>query len=270
MKLKFVDQKYQMDAVNAIVDIFDGAEIKNSQFTIDISRGLSEYASDQLEGIGISYELGYSNKLSLNDAELLENVKVVQEKNGILKSTDIQKRNFTIEMETGTGKTYVYTKTILELHKKYGFTKFIVVVPSIAIKEGVFKSFEITKEHFLLKYDNEVYNYFVYESSQLPQVQTFATSSNIEIMIINIDAFRKSFDDPDKETKANIIHRPSDRLSGNKPIDLISSTRPIVIIDEPQSVDNTKKAKEAIASLNPLFILRYSATHREQIGRAHV
>jgi len=263
MKLKFIDQQYQSDAVESIVNIFEGSKVKDSLFTIDISKGLTELTDSRLEGEGVTYELGYANKLHLDNFELLQNVRKIQEKNGILKSTEINGRNFTIEMETGTGKTYVYTKTILELHKRYGFTKFIIVVPGIAIKEGVNKSFQITEEHFKLRYDNDIYNYFVYDSSKLTQIQTFATSSNIEIMIINIDAFRKSFDDPDKETKANIIHRASDKLSGNKPIDLIASTNPIVIIDEPQSVDNTKKAKEAIKSLNPMCTLRYSATHRE-------
>ena len=258
MKLKFIEQQYQTDAVNSIVDIFDGCQVKESLFTIDISKGIYE----GLQGKGVSYELGYSNKCTIGEGEMLENVRKIQERNNIKKTKNLDGRNFTVEMETGTGKTYVYTKTILELNKKYGFTKFIVVVPSIAIKEGVHKSFKITEEHFKLKYDNVVYNYFVYDSNKLNRIQQFATSSNIEIMIINIDAFRKSFDDPTKENKANLIHRPTDKLSGNKPIDLISGTNPIVIIDEPQSVDNTQKSKEAIKSLNPLCTLRYSATHK--------
>jgi type III restriction enzyme len=261
MKIKFVDQQFQTDAVNAIVNIFEGTSIKESLFTIDVASAVQPQLD--LKGQGSTYELGYSNRLDLDDFELLANVRKVQERNGILKSTDIQGRNFTIEMETGTGKTYVYTKTILELHKRYGMTKFIIVVPGIAIKEGVFKSFQITEDHFKLRYDNEVYDYFVYDSSKLDAIHSFATSTNIQVMIINIDAFRKSFDDPEKENKANIIHRASDKLSGNKPIDLIASTRPIVIIDEPQSVDNTTKAKDALQSLKPLFTLRYSATHRE-------
>lgn len=201
--------------------------------------------------------------MTIDDFTMLENVQNIQERNDIQMSKSLQKRNFTIEMETGTGKTYVYTKTILEMNKRYGFTKFIIVVPSIAIKEGVYSSLNATKEHFMEKYDNVVYNYFVYDSNHLERIREFATSTNIEIMIINIDAFRKSFTDPSKETKANLIHRASDRLNGNKPIDLIAGTNPIVIIDEPQSVDGTKKSKEAIASLNPLCTLRYSATHKE-------
>lgn len=262
MKLKYIDQPYQTEAVNAICDIFEGCEVKDSLFTIDATND-KFYNRDFLSGEGVSYFLGHSNRISIDDYQMLENVQKIQEKNDIQRSKDIQDRNFTVEMETGTGKTYVYTKTILELNKKYGFTKFIVVVPSIAIKEGVFSSFQATEEHFKEKYDNVIYNYFVYDSAHLEKIRDFATSTNIEIMIINIDAFRKSFTNPNKETKANLIHRESDRLSGNKPIDLIASTNPIVIIDEPQSVDNTKKSKDAIASLNPICTLRYSATHKQ-------
>ena len=259
MKLKFVDQPYQTDAVNAICDIFDGCEVKDSLFTIEVdNRNKLDFDTE-----GVDYFIGHSNKLSIDDFTMLDNVQSIQERNDIQMAKDLQKRNFTIEMETGTGKTYVYTKTILELNKRYGFTKFIIVVPSIAIKEGVNSSLNATKEHFMEKYDNVVYNYFVYDSNHLERIREFATSTNIEIMIINIDAFRKSFTDPSKETKANLIHRTSDKLNGNKPIDLIAGTNPIVIIDEPQSVDGTKKSKEAIASLNPLCTLRYSATHKE-------
>lgn len=263
MKLKFIEQQYQTDAVNSIVDIFNGCQVKESLFTIDLSQARDFRVDSGLEGKGITYELGYANKCVINESDMLYNVQQIQMRNRIQKVYNLDSRNFTVEMETGTGKTYVYTKTILELNKQYGFTKFIIVVPSIAIKEGVHKSLKITEEHFKLKYNNVNYNYFVYDSNKLNRIQQFATSSNIEIMIINIDAFRKSFDDPTKENKANLIHRPTDKLSGNKPIDLIAGVNPIVIIDEPQSVDNTKKSKEAIKSLNPLCVLRYSATHKE-------
>ena len=267
MKLKFVDQPYQTDAVNAICDIFDGSEVKDSLFTIENNQN-KKYSSYEQSSLGLTgdsfdYYIGHSNKMSIDDFTMLENVQKIQEHNDIQMSKGLQDKNFTIEMETGTGKTYVYTKTILELNKRYGFTKFIIVVPSIAIKEGVNSSLNATKEHFMEKYDNVVYNYFVYDSNHLERVREFATSTNIEIMIINIDAFRKSFADPTKENKANLIHRTSDKLQGNKPIDLISGTNPIVIIDEPQSVDNTTKSKEAIESLHPLCTLRYSATHKE-------
>lgn len=263
MELKFSIQPYQTDAVNSIVRIFDGMRIKQSQFTIDISKGLDNVSGLALEGQAVSYLTGFANKCSLTASEVLNNVRKIQDKNNIRMSTTLGSLNFSVEMETGTGKTYVYTKTILELNKLYGMTKFIIVVPSLAIKEGVFKSFKTTERHFREHYDNVIYRYFIYDSNDLNPVQSYATSSNIEIMIINIDAFRKSFTDTSKETKANIIHRPNDKLSGNKPIDLIASTNPIVIIDEPQSVDNTENAKLAIKTLNPLIILRYSATHKE-------
>jgi type III restriction enzyme len=172
--------------------------------------------------------------------------------------------DFSIEMETGTGKTYVYLRSIFELNRRYGFTKFIIVVPSIAIKEGTKKTLDITKDHFKSIFDNKPYDYFIYDSSNLEQVRDFATSSDIRIMVINIDAFRKSFVDPTKENAANIIHRTNDRLNGQRPIEFIASTNPILIIDEPQSVDNTPNAKKAIDTLNPLCRLRYSATHVEK------
>ena len=254
MELKFSIQSYQTDAVNSIVRIFEGMEIKQSQFTIDISQDLGSVSGFALEGQAVSYLTGFSNKCTLANHEILLNVRKIQDYNNIRMSTTLGSRDFSIEMETGTGKTYVYTKTILELNKLYGMTKFIIVVPSIAIKEGVYKSFQITESHFRAHYDNVIYNYFIYDSNRLERIQNFATSSNIEVMIINIDAFKKS---------ENIINRPNDRLSGNKPIDMISSTNPIVIIDEPQSVDNTTKSSEAIDTLRPLAKLRYSATYRK-------
>jgi len=166
-----------------------------------------------------------------------------------------QAPSFCVEMETGTGKTYVYTKTVFELNKRYGFTKFIIVVPSVAIREGVYKSLQITADHFGAEYDNVPCRYFIYDSKKLSDVRQFATSNNIEIMIINIDAFKKA---------ENIINQAQDRLNGESAMHYIQDTRPVVIIDEPQSVDNTEKSKEAIASLNPLCTLRYSATHRDK------
>lgn len=255
MKIKFKrDQEYQLEAISSIVDIFQGQAIKAANFTVSLDEQAGFYET----------ELGIGNLLELTDEELLQNVNNIQMRNGLPKSIDLEDRNFTIEMETGTGKTYVYTRTIYELHQNYGFTKFIIVVPSVAIREGVYKSLQITEEHFGEIYQKQPCNYFIYNSSKLDQIRSFATSSDIEIMIINIDAFRKSFDDPDKISKANIIHRNNDRMNGRKPIEYIAETNPVVIIDEPQSVDNTEKAKEAITSLNPLCILRYSATHRQR------
>lgn len=257
MKLKFnPNLEYQDLAIFSVVDIFKGQTPTKSNFTV-LSYGAQIGLYDTGHGIG--------NRLELVDEEILENLRQVQLRNGLPLSEDIQlnKLDFDIEMETGTGKTYVYLKTIFELNKNYGFCKFLIVVPSIAIKEGVYKSLQMTEEHFKALYDNTPYEYFIYDSQKLEQVRNFAVSNNIQIMIINIDAFKKSFTDPSKETKANIIHRENDKLNGMKPIDLIKETKPIVIIDEPQSARRTEKEEKAIYSLNPLCTIGYSATHKK-------
>lgn len=258
MKLKFDSNlEYQEHAVSSIVDLFRGQLPKQANFTV--SQGLGQIGMyDSKNGIG--------NRIDIDEEDILKNLQEVQLRNGLPQTKKLTKGKyeFDVEMETGTGKTYVYLRTIMELNKNYGFLKFIIVVPSIAIKEGVYKSLQITQDHFKGLYDGVVYNYFYYDSSKLEQVRSFAVSDNIEIMVINIDAFRKSFEDTTKESKANIIHRENDRLNGMKPIELIQETNPIVIIDEPQSVDNTPKAKDAIAKLNPMCTFRYSATHREK------
>ena len=246
MKLKFKNQNFQTDAVNAVVDLFIGQEKTQSTFSVMDDRQTT-----------FLNELGQGNALYIDQETLTANMHAVQKRNS-LPLTDIAgNMQFCIEMETGTGKTYVYTKTIFELHRKYGFTKFVIVVPSVAIREGVYKSFQVTQEHFGLRYDNVPCRYFIYSSAKLSDVRQFATSSNIEVMIINIDAFKKA---------ENIINQAQDRLNGETAMGFIQNTHPIVIIDEPQSVDNTPKAKEAIATLNPLCVLRYSATHREKIN----
>src|SRR5262245_2413360 len=165
-------------------------------------------------------------------------------------------------METGTGKTYVYLRTIFELSRRYGFQKFIVVVPSVAIREGVLKNIEITAEHFRALYNNLPFEHFVYDAKKVNRLRQFAVSNTLQILVINIDAFRKNFTGTEAEQKSNVIYKESDRLSGRQPIEFVQATRPIVIIDEPQSVDSTDKAQEAIKALNPLCTLRYSATHR--------
>ena len=211
--------------------------------------------------------MGIGNRLRLLDEDIHANIRTIQLKNGLAPSETFDSKDgihLTVEMETGTGKTYVYLRTVFEMNRLYGFTKFIIVVPSIAIKEGVQKSLEITATHFKELYENVAFDYFTYDSSKLSDVRNFATSPDIQIMVINIDAFRKSFTDPEQENKANIIHRAHDRMTGAKPIEFIQQTNPIVIIDEPQSVDTTDKSKEAIASLNPMCTLRYSATHVEK------
>lgn len=260
MKLQFdANLEYQEQAVSSVVDLFRGQTPKQSNFTVSLY--------NTMEGQGTFFSTtGIGNKLELDEEDILDNLNEVQLRNGLKQSTALEhgKYDFDIEMETGTGKTYVYLRTIFELNKAYGFTKFIIVVPSIAIKEGVKKSLDITKEHFDMLFDNTPYDFFVYDSGKLSQVRDFAVADNIQIMVINIDAFRKSFTDPEKENKANLIHRSNDKMNGMRPIDLIAETNPFVIIDEPQSVDTTPKSKEAIASLNPLCTLRYSATHVEK------
>ncbi len=251
MKLKFKNQDFQNVAVNAVCDLFRGQKKRRDTFDI-----VNESQFTLLDGVGVR------NVLDIDNEQITENMQEVQTRHSlpltVLDSADeSQARHFCIEMETGTGKTYVYTNTIFELNKQYGFTKFIIVVPSVAIREGVFTSFKATQEHFANLYDNVPVRWFIYDSKKLSQVRLFATSSDIEIMIINIDAFKKA---------ENIINQVQDRLTGDTAMGYIQNSCPIVIIDEPQSVDNTSKAKEAIASLNPLFVLRYSATHKQKIN----
>ncbi len=254
MKLQFDSElEYQHNAINSVIDLFVGQTPRQANFTV-LSR---------LSNMGtIDNDLGIGNFLELTTEELNQNLKKVQMRNGLPLTELSEPYELDIEMETGTGKTYVYLRTVFELNKKYGFTKFIIVVPSIAIKEGVKKSLDITKEHFAKLYNNAICDYFIYDSSNLEQVRSFATSSDIQIMIITIDAFNKTVKDNGNPDNANIIHRPNDKLNGVCPIDLIKQTNPFVIIDEPQSVDNTAKAKSAIRTLNPKVILRYSATFR--------
>ncbi|HSH64885.1 MAG TPA: DEAD/DEAH box helicase family protein [Bacteroidia bacterium] len=259
MKIKFDStQTYQIDAVNSIVEIFDGQPLNKGDFVITETHGFFD-STEQTE-------LGIGNNLAISSETVLKNINKIQDKYDLdeTKQKDFETNglNFSVEMETGTGKTYVYLRTVFELSQKYGFKKFIIVVPSVAIREGTNKNIEITKEHFKALYNNIEFEYFLYDSKRANRLRQFATSNQIQIMIINIDAFRKDFSDSEDDKKSNVIFKESDKLSGRKPIEFVQSTRPIVIIDEPQSVDNTPKAQEAIKSLNPLCILRYSATHK--------
>ena len=190
-------------------------------------------------------------------------------------------------METGTGKTYVYLRTVFELNKRFGFTKFAIVVPSVAIKEGVYKSLQITEEHFRGLYANTPFEFFIYDSSKLGQVRNFATSPNIQVMVVTVGAINKFGDEAEaeaeesdeskrREKSKNVMYRASEKTGGEKPIDLIRATCPILIVDEPQSVDGGMdgRGKKALDRMNPLCTLRYSATHADkhhmEIGRAHV
>jgi type III restriction enzyme len=262
MQFKFdSDLPHQKAAWEAIVALFEGQESCYTPFTMP---QVQAFGQGSLE-LGAN-ELGTANRLVLSTDELLTNLKKVQLQHGLKPATRLDKDslNYTVEMETGTGKTYVYLRSIYELNQAYGMTKFIIVVPSVAIREGVKKSIEMTKEHLAKLYKGSSVDAFIYDSANLEQVRSFAESSHIQIMIINIDSFRRSFTDPNKETAANIIHRINDRLEGMRPIELIAQTNPVVIIDEPQSVDTTAKSAEAIASLNPLVTLRFSATHKDK------
>ena len=213
MKLKFsADLGYQLDAIAAVVDLFKGQE----SFSSTCSFGLS----GRQNGVLIT-EDAVGNNLEISEEKLLENLNEVQLRNCISPSPKEKLTapyDFTVEMETGTGKTYVYLRTIFELNKIYGFSKFIIVVPSIAIKEGVWKSISIMSEHFRSLYDNVAFDPFVYDSSKPTRIRNFASSNSLQVMIINIDAFRKSFEgDKDKEAKANLIHRETEKLNGKNP-----------------------------------------------------
>lgn len=251
MKIQFDTLDYQTDAVNSAVRVFEGQTIKESNFTItnDDPQG-TLFAND---GIGVG------NRVIINEEQMLKNVNKTQILNGIVPSDNLFGNNkafpqFNIEMETGTGKTFVYLKTILELNKQYGFLKFVIVVPSIAIKEGVLKTFKITKDYFKNQYNGVIYDLFMFDSSNPNRVLSFASANTIDIMVTTIQSFNKD---------TNVMNRENEQLSGARPIDLIAETRPIVIIDEPQSVDNSDLAKDALATLNSSAGFRYSATHRD-------
>lgn len=261
MKLKFdPGLDFQRDAINAVVDVFDGQTLAAAGAVT-----LHHTADDLIQN-----DLGMANRLTLGDDALLANVRRIQEANGIEKATELKARSFSVEMETGTGKTYVYLRTIFELNRQYGFRKFIIVVPGVAVREGVLKSIDMMRDHFRTLYDNVTFAHFVYDARRLGHVRQFANSDQIQIMIINIQAFVKVVaDKPESEMTAdelqrlNIINRETDRLSGHRPIEFIQAASPFVIIDEPQSVDTTPKARRAIANLCPTATFRYSATHRD-------
>ena len=235
MKFKF-DSKldFQLDAIRSAVELFEGSAVEAESFP------------DFVDGIN-------SNKLGIPREKIFENLKDIQERNGIEKSSR-DSMDFSVEMETGTGKTYVYIRTILELYREYGFRKFIVLVPSVAIRLGVKKSLENTKDQMHEIYERVPYSFYEYDSRRLNSIKKFARSNAIEIMIMTVDSFNKS---------SNIMQKPSEKMpSGMRPIDLVKKTRPILILDEPQNMES-EKAKEAISGLDPLFSLRYSATHKD-------
>ena len=250
MKLQFKHQKFQKDAARAVVDVFSDQPLLTSTYMIDSGDGRETLLDDFT---------GWRNEPiipGLTDSKILENINTIQKENNIKVSEKLEGRyNLTIEMETGVGKTYTYIKTMYELNKKYGWSKFIVVVPSVAIREGVHKSFEITQDHFAEEYGKKI-RYFVYNSSRLNQIEQFASDNSINVMIINSQAFNAT------GKNARRIYMKLDEFRSRRPIDVIAKTNPIVIIDEPQSVEG-KKTKENLEQFNALMTLRYSATHKK-------
>lgn len=250
MKLQFKHQKFQKDAALAVVDVFSGQPYLTSTYMIDSGDDRQTLLDDFT---------GWRNEPiipELIEERILTNIKNIQDKNNIDCSNNLEgKYNLTIEMETGVGKTYTYIKTMYELNKNYGWSKFIIVVPSVAIREGVYKSFEITQDHFAEEYGKKV-RFFVYNSSRLNQIEQFASDNSINVMIINSQAFNAT------GKNARRIYMKLDEFRSRRPIDVISKTNPIVIIDEPQSVEG-KKTKENLEQFNALMTLRYSATHKK-------
>ena len=276
MKFQFKNQEYQDAAVKSVVDVFEGQPCNVSRFTRDLGvfKGTAQtHLAGTQEGNDIlsvgddDAAIGYSNNvLTLSDENLLENINKVQRNNDIsLDSTLIEKNSvpeLDIEMETGTGKTFVYIKTMFELNKHYGFTKFIVIVPSIAIREGVYKTFRQTQDFFMKAYQKKI-RFFMYDSSKLENIDEFAKASTIQAMVINIQAFNVRGKDMRR------INTVSDRFYSRRPIDVIAQTRPILILDEPQKMGG-EATRSALKQFKPLFMLNYSATHKEHHNLVYV
>lgn len=293
LKFNFKIQQYQTDAVDAVVKVFNGQGFHDKfSYIRDKGKVKKEYGIDgevisqgnqmsfQTVGTQLEYDdidelsdTGYKNELvELSDEQLLSNIQVLQRQNNIKLSNslvkDMGRCSLDIEMETGTGKTYVYIKTMFELNKKYGWSKFIVVVPSIAIREGVKKSFEITADHFMEHYGKKA-RFFIYNSSNLNQLDNFSSGSGISVMIINTQAFAASLKEGGRSKESRIIYSKRDEFASRRPIDVIKANRPIIILDEPQKMggDVTQKA---LKNFNPLFTLNYSATHKKQHNLVYV
>ena len=252
LKLQFKHQKFQADAAKAVVDVFAGQPYLTPTYLMDRGTGYQQSMTDEEDFTGWRNERIVPE---LTDQIILEHLQKVQRANQIKPSEKLEGRyNLTIEMETGVGKTYTYIKTMYELNKHYGWSKFIVVVPSIAIREGVYKSFQVTQEHFAEEYGKKI-RFFIYNSSQLTEIDRFASDSSINVMIINSQAFNA------KGKDARRIYMKLDEFRSRRPIDIIAKTNPILIIDEPQSVEGAQ-TKERLKEFCPLLTLRYSATHK--------
>ena len=265
MQLQYKHQSFQEEAARSVVRAFQG-QPKYDRYEHQMDQG--EYAASLVS-------TGFGNApLQIPHETIRNNVRTIQIEQGIKPIDQLEGEgiNLTIEMETGTGKTYTYIKTMYELNKAYGWSKFIIVVPSVAIREGVAKSFESMSEHFAQLYETQSIQHFVYNSKQLARIDTFASDSNMQAMIINMQAFNSSFDETKNNKDARIIFSRRDEFGSRRPIDILAKTNPIMIIDEPQSVlgaDRRNKTREGIKLFNPLMLLRYSATHREVLNMVY-
>jgi type III restriction enzyme len=279
MKFQFKIQQYQTDAVNSVVNIFAGQPFSDR---VSYVRDLGINKKNQYTQISLFNEpgspdddvaIGFENaRLVLTPGQLLQNIRNMQARNNIKQSETLVSHlgacSLDVEMETGTGKTYVYIKTIFELNKRYGWSKFIVVVPSIAIREGVYKTFQITQDHFMEHYGKKA-RFFVYNSQNLTELDNFSASSGINVMIINIQAFNTSLKEDARSKEARRIYEKLDEFGSRRPIDVIKANRPILILDEPQKMGGDKTQK-ALANFNPLFCLNYSATHVQHHNLVYV
>ena len=281
MKFNFKIQQYQTDAVDAVVKVFNGQGFYDKiSYIRDLGKMKSKdmqmtlgFTDEEMQLYDPANDTGYKNELvELSDEQLLSNIQALQRQNNIKLSNslvkDMGRCSLDIEMETGTGKTYVYIKTMFELNKKYGWSKFIVVVPSIAIREGVKKSFEITADHFMEHYGKKA-RFFIYNSSNLNQLDNFSSSSGINVMIINTQAFASSLKEDGRSKEARIIYSKRDEFGSRRPIDVIKANRPIIILDEPQKMGG-EVTQKALKNFNPLFSLNYSATHAKHHNLIYV
>ena len=270
MKFHFKIQKYQTDAVEAAIKVFSG---QGYQDKLSYIRDIGKIKLGSQTSFGGPDDTGYKNdEIELTDEQLLKNIHTIQDLSNIKRSSSLIKTlgkcSLDIDMETGTGKTYVYIKTIFELNKNYGWSKFIIVVPSVAIREGVKKSFEMTVDHFMEYYGKKA-RFFIYNSSNLNQLDNFSSNSGINVMIINTQAFASSLKEDGKSKEARIIYSKRDEFASRRPIDVIAANRPIIILDEPQKMGGTVTQK-ALKNFNPLFSLNYSATHKVEHNLIYV
>lgn len=288
MKFTFKIQQYQTDAVNAVVNVFQGQSRPNADEYSYLFEGIKNIKAETTEQQNMFLEqleesqnqvLGYSNApVSLSNSDLLKNIKKIQSGNNIQESNTLStaqgRCSLDIEMETGTGKTYVYIKTMFELNKQYGWNKYIIIVPSVAIREGIKKTFDITQDHFMEQYGKKA-RYFIYDSSNLTKIDDFAKSNDINVMIINNQAFAASLNkDKNKDGRggdktARIIYGRPDSFGSRRPIDVIAQTNPILIIDEPQKLGG-KVTQESMKQFKPLFSINYSATHKDKHNLVYV